>query len=589
MRKRSGSAPGEMKYKFIVGPAVLLVVFFLTITNFDNHSATQSISSDFHPSPPADSETLQYSEQVSPSSLVVGEQEGGEEAVVDDARREEEDGGGVGGEQQWELCGKNEGLRDADYIPCLDNIKAIKALPSRKHMENRERHCPDPSPTCLVPLPQGYKQPVPWPKSRDMIWFVNVPHARLVEIKKEQNWVRKSDEYLVFPGGGTQFKDGVMHYIRFIEEHTRVVLDVGCGVASFGGYLLDKDVITMSLAPRDVHEAQIQFALERGIPANIPDKSYDMIHCARCRIHWHADEGRALLELNRILRPGGFFTWSATPIYRDDEEDKSIWNAMVSLTESICWKMVAKSIDPNGIGLAIFQKPTSNSCYSNRDVNSPPLCDQRNRSDISWYFLWLYPLLQESEEGSENTWPEEWPARLNLRPTSLSIDPSIGHTEESFHEDTQHWKNLVTGTYKNELGINWAVYGIFAAALVDQPLWVMNAVPPTAPDTLPIIFDRGFIGIYHDWCEAFNTYPRTYDLLHSNNLFGKLTQRCSIVGVVAEMDRILRPGGWVLIQDSPTTIEKLDSLFKSLHWETTVREGQLLVGKKTFWRPADAR
>ena len=50
-------------------------------------------------------------------------------------------------------------------------------------------------------------------------------------------------------------------------KHTRVVLDVGCGVASFGGYLFDKDVLTMSFAPKDEHEAQVQFALERGIPA----------------------------------------------------------------------------------------------------------------------------------------------------------------------------------------------------------------------------------------------------------------------------------------------------------------------------------
>jgi len=45
------------------------------------------------------------------------------------------------------------------------------------------------------------------------------------------------------------------------------VFDVGCGVASFGGYLLSSDVIAMSLAPNDVHENQIQFALERGILA----------------------------------------------------------------------------------------------------------------------------------------------------------------------------------------------------------------------------------------------------------------------------------------------------------------------------------
>lgn len=50
------------------------------------------------------------------------------------------------------------------------------------------------------------------------IWYDNVPHPKLVEYKKEQNWVVKSGEYLVFPGGGTQFKDGVNHYINFIQK-----------------------------------------------------------------------------------------------------------------------------------------------------------------------------------------------------------------------------------------------------------------------------------------------------------------------------------------------------------------------------------
>lgn len=35
--------------------------------------------------------------------------------------------------------------------------------------------------------------------------------------------------------------------------------------------------------------------------------------------------GKPLLELNRILRPGGFFIWSATPVYRDDDRDKRVW------------------------------------------------------------------------------------------------------------------------------------------------------------------------------------------------------------------------------------------------------------------------
>lgn len=65
----------------------------------------------------------------------------------------------------------------------------------------------------------------------------------------------------------------------------------------------------------------------------------------------------------------------------------------------------------------------------------------------------------------------------------------------------------------------------FAAALIDRPLWVMNVVPIDMPDTLSVIFDRGLIGIYHDWCESLSTYPRTYDLVHSSFLFKSFNQR----------------------------------------------------------------
>lgn len=66
----------------------------------------------------------------------------------------------------WKLCNVTAG---PDYIPCLDNWEAIRNLPSTKHYEHRERHCPDEPPTCLVPLPEGYKRPVKWPTSRDKV------------------------------------------------------------------------------------------------------------------------------------------------------------------------------------------------------------------------------------------------------------------------------------------------------------------------------------------------------------------------------------------------------------------------------------
>ncbi|XP_042388534.1 uncharacterized protein LOC121980527 isoform X2 [Zingiber officinale] len=49
------------------------------------------------------------------------------------------------------------------------------------------------------------------------IWYDNIPHTKLVEYKKDQNWVQSSGDYLVFPGGETQLKDGVSKYIEFIE------------------------------------------------------------------------------------------------------------------------------------------------------------------------------------------------------------------------------------------------------------------------------------------------------------------------------------------------------------------------------------
>lgn len=32
--------------------------------------------------------------------------------------------------------------------------------------------------------------------------------------------------------------------------------------------------------------------------------------------------------------------------------------------------------------------------------------------------------------------------------------------------------------------------------------WVMNVVPVSGPNTLPVIYDRGLIGVMHDWYVA---------------------------------------------------------------------------------------
>ena len=70
-------------------------------------------------------------------------------------------------QSKWKLCSFEGAI---DYIPCLDNKEAIRILPSTKHYEHRERHCPSTSPSCLVPLPEGYRKPIKWPQSRNEVF-----------------------------------------------------------------------------------------------------------------------------------------------------------------------------------------------------------------------------------------------------------------------------------------------------------------------------------------------------------------------------------------------------------------------------------
>ncbi|XP_039008101.1 probable methyltransferase PMT26 [Hibiscus syriacus] len=527
-------------------------------------------------------------------------------------------------EYSWKLCNTTAG---PDFIPCLDNCEAIRNLHSTKHYEHRERHCPEASPTCLVPLPEGYKYPIPWPKSRDKIWYRNVPHSQLVKFKGGQNWVEISGNYLTFPGGGTQFRRGALHYIDFIQKsvpdiawgkHSRVLLDIGCGVASFGGYLFERNVITMSLAPKDEHEAQVQFALERGIPAvsavmgtkrlPYPSSAFDVIHCARCRVPWHIEGGKLLLELNRLLRPGGFFVWSATPVYRRKGDDAEIWKAMIEQTKSLCWEFLNETkMEPvNKVAIATFRKPKSNDCYEQRPQQVPPLCPESDDPNAAWNVslqtcMHKVPV-DASKRGSK--WPEHWPERLEKTPYWLSSSQVGVYSKaapEDFTADIESWKQVVTKSYMNNMGIDWssvrnvmdmrAIYGGFAAALKDKNLWVMNVVPIDSPDTLPIIYERGLFGIYHDWCESFSTYPRSYDLLHADHIFSKVQKRCNFIALVAEVDRILRPGGKLIARDHVETITKLEDMFRSMHWEVKKKYSQdkegLICVQKSMWRPTE--
>ncbi|XP_073304801.1 probable methyltransferase PMT11 [Primulina huaijiensis] len=501
------------------------------------------------------------------------------------------------GIEKFQIC--PEIMRE--YIPCLDNEEAIKKLNSTEKGEKFERHCPEKGKelNCLIPAPKGYRAPITWPKSRDEVWFSNVPHARLAEDKGGQNWIAIDKDKFRFPGGGTQFIHGADQYLDQIEKmlpeiafgrHTRVVLDVGCGVASFGAYLFSRNVTTLSVAPKDVHENQIQFALERGVPAMVaafatrrllyPSQAFDLIHCSRCRINWTRDDGILLLEVNRMLRAGGFFAWAAQPVYKHETALEEQWEEMLNLTSRLCWKLVKKE----GY-IAIWQKPLNNSCYLSREEGTqPPLCEPDDDPDSVWY-VDLKPCITRLPEEGYGSNVTAWPERLQNPPDrlqSIQIDAYISR-KELFKAESRYWKETIEGYVR---ALHWrefelrnvldmrAGFGGFAAALIENQLdcWVLNVVPVSGHNTLPVIYDRGLIGVMHDWCEPFDTYPRTYDLIHASGLLSVEQKRCNLSTIMLEMDRILRPDGRVYIRDTLAIMDELKEIGTALGWHVSMRD-----------------
>ncbi|KAK6262275.1 hypothetical protein QUC31_008091 [Theobroma cacao] len=520
-------------------------------------------------------------------------------------------------------------VKYSEYTPCEDHIRSLKF--KRDRLIYRERHCPEKGELlkCRVPAPYDYKNPFPWPKSRDLAWFANVPHKELTVEKAGQNWIRYEGKRFRFPGGGTMFPHGADAYIDDIgklinlkDGSIRTAIDTGCGVASWGAYLLSRNILTMSFAPRDTHEAQVQFALERGVPAILgvlaskrlpyPSRAFDMAHCSRCLIPWDQYDGVYLIEVDRVLRPGGYWILSGPPIRwkkywqgwqrtREDLNDEQ--TRIERVARRLCWKKLVEKDD-----IAIWQKPINHlNCKVNRKFNrNPPFCLAQD-PDKAWYTnletcLTRLPEVSHDQEiaGGELA---KWPQRLNAIPPRIRNGTVNGITAEIFMQDSDVWKRRLSyyktlnhqlgqnGRYRNILDMN-AYLGGFATALIDDPVWVMNVIPAEAKvNTLGVIYERGLIGTYQNWCEAMSTYPRTYDFIHADSVFSLYKDRCEMEDILLEMDRILRPEGSVVFRDDVDILVKIKKITDGLNWDSQIVDHEdgplnrekLLFGVKVYW------
>ncbi|KAJ1699540.1 hypothetical protein LUZ63_008052 [Rhynchospora breviuscula] len=508
-----------------------------------------------------------------------------------------------------------------DYTPCQDQRRAM-SFP-RKNMVYRERHCPTEKEKmyCLVPAPKGYEQPFHWPKSRDYVPFVNMPYKNLTVEKAGQNWIHFEGNVFRFPGGGTQFPQGADRYIDQIasvvpiENGTvRTVLDTGCGVASFGAYLLSRNVLTMSFAPRDSHTAQVQFALERGVPAVIgvlgsmklpyPSRSFDMAHCSRCLVPWTSSDGMYMMEIDRVLRPGGYWVLSGPPInwkhhynwWKHTKVDLETEQRKIEeLAELLCWEKISEIAET-----AIWRKPINlQSCPSRKYGSHIKTCDSTKMDNV-WYqemevCITPYPTVEPIQL-------EPFPKRLYAVPPRISTGTVPKLSPDLYSQDNKLWRRHVvsykrvnkflgTDRYRNVMDMN-AGLGGFGAALESDKVWVMNVMPTVVDlDTLGVIYERGMIGIYHDWCEAFSTYPRTYDLIHANGIFSLYENRCKTEDILLEMDRILRPEGAVIIRENIDILSKVGNIAIGMRWDIKLVDHEdgphlsekVMFGVKKYW------
>ncbi|KAI5579352.1 hypothetical protein BDE02_08G084200 [Populus trichocarpa] len=448
---------------------------------------------------------------------------------------------GAGRQREVGLCGREQ----ENYVPCY-NVSA-NLLTGLKDGEEFDRHCEmsRPRKQCLVRPPKDYKIPLRWPAGKDVIWSGNVKitkdqflssgsMTKRLMLLEENQFAFHSEDGLIFDGV-KDYSHQVAEMIglggdsEFVQAGVQTVLDIGCGFGSFGAHLVSLKLMSVCIAAYEATGSQVQMALERGLPAMIgnfisrqlpyPSLSFDMIHCAQCGIVWDKKDGMLLIEVDRVLKPGGYFVLTSPASNPHGSslstKKRSTLTPIDEFTEEICWNLIAQQDET-----FIWQKTVDVHCYKTRKHGAIPICNDGH--DSSSYYQ---PLVSCISGATSNRWIpiQNRSSGPHLSSAELEIH---GVQPEDYFEDSQVWRSALRNYWsllspiifsdhpkrpgdedptppfnmvRNVMDMNARYGGLNAAMLEENKLvWVMNVVPVRAPNTLPLILDRGFAGVLHD-------------------------------------------------------------------------------------------
>ncbi|KAJ0483327.1 putative S-adenosyl-L-methionine-dependent methyltransferase [Helianthus annuus] len=114
---------------------------------------------------------------------------------------------------------------------------------------------------------------------------------------------------------------------------------------------------------------------------------------------------------------------------------------------------------------------------------------------------------------------------------------------------------------------------------------------------LPLVVAIGVAA--NSGCEAYSTYPRTYDLLHASNVFSEIIEKkgCSGEDLLIEIDRILRPTGFLIVRDKKPVTDFVKKYLPAIHWETVAvadspsesdGDDVVLIVQKKLWLTSES-